>query len=75
VEILGGGKERVSEEKRGGKTGINVIDLLAPYVKACKIGPLRRAGVGKTVTIMSLIHTSPGRHGGLSVRRRRRAHA
>jgi F-type H+-transporting ATPase subunit beta len=49
------------------ETGIKVIDLLAPYVKGGKIGLFGGAGVGKTVTIMELIHNLAKEHGGLSV--------
>ncbi|MBA4495961.1 F0F1 ATP synthase subunit beta [Paenactinomyces guangxiensis] len=49
------------------ETGIKVIDLLAPYAKGGKIGLFGGAGVGKTVTIMELIHNIAQEHGGLSV--------
>ena len=48
-------------------TGIKVIDLLAPYVRGGKIGLFGGAGVGKTVTIMELIHNIATQHGGYSV--------
>jgi F-type H+-transporting ATPase subunit beta len=49
------------------KTGIKVIDLLAPYVKGGKIGLFGGAGVGKTVIIMELINNIAQEHGGYSV--------
>jgi len=49
------------------KTGIKVIDLLAPYVKGGKIGLFGGAGVGKTVIIMELINNIAKFHGGYSV--------
>jgi len=33
------------------KTGIKVVDLMAPYVRGGKIGLFGGAGVGKTVLI------------------------
>lgn len=48
-------------------TGIKVVDLLAPYVRGGKIGLFGGAGVGKTVTIMELIHNIATQHGGYSV--------
>jgi F-type H+/Na+-transporting ATPase subunit beta len=55
-------------------TGIKVIDLLAPYAKGGKIGLFGGAGVGKTVLIQELINNIAKGHGGVGVRRRRRAH-
>ena len=49
------------------KTGIKVIDLLAPYMKGGKIGLFGGAGVGKTVIIMELIRNIASEHGGYSV--------
>jgi len=49
------------------KTGIKVIDLLAPYMKGGKIGLFGGAGVGKTVIIMELIRNIATEHGGYSV--------
>ena len=49
------------------RTGIKVIDLLAPYVKGGKIGLFGGAGVGKTVIIMELIRNIATEHGGYSV--------
>ncbi len=49
------------------ETGIKVIDLIAPYIKGGKIGLFGGAGVGKTVTIMELIHNIAQQHGGVSV--------
>jgi F-type H+-transporting ATPase subunit beta len=48
------------------KTGIKVIDLLAPYRKGGKIGLFGGAGVGKTVLIMELINNVAKKHGGVS---------
>ncbi|MEA3062308.1 MAG: F-type H+/Na+-transporting ATPase subunit beta [Sphingomonadales bacterium] len=48
-------------------TGINVIDLLAPYAKGGKIGLFGGAGVGKTVLIQELINNIAKGHGGTSV--------
>lgn len=49
------------------KTGIKVVDLLAPYSKGGKIGLFGGAGVGKTVLIMELINNVALKHGGYSV--------
>ena len=49
------------------KTGIKVIDLLAPYAKGGKIGLFGGAGVGKTVLIQELIHNIATEHGGYSI--------
>src|SRR5579871_3765246 len=49
------------------KTGIKVVDLLAPYAKGGKIGLFGGAGVGKTVIIMELINNIAKAHGGVSV--------
>ena len=49
------------------KTGIKVVDLLAPYAKGGKIGLFGGAGVGKTVLIMELINNVAKAHGGYSV--------
>ncbi|XP_057181398.1 ATP synthase subunit beta, mitochondrial-like [Triplophysa rosa] len=49
------------------KTGIKVIDLLAPYSKGGKIGLFGGAGVGKTVLIMELINNIAKSYGGYSV--------
>ncbi len=58
------------------ETGIKVIDLIAPYIKGGKVGLFGGAGVGKTVTIMELIHNVANAHSrGLRIRRCRRAHA
>ena len=48
------------------RTGIKVIDLLAPYRKGGKIGLFGGAGVGKTVLIMELINNVAKKHGGVS---------
>ena len=49
------------------ETGIEVVDLLAPYLKGGKIGLFGGAGVGKTVLIQELINNIAKGHGGLSV--------
>lgn len=49
------------------ETGIKVIDLLAPFAKGGKVGLFGGAGVGKTVTIMELIHNIAIEHSGYSV--------
>ncbi len=49
------------------RTGIKVIDLLAPYSKGGKVGLFGGAGVGKTVLIMELINNVAKAHGGYSV--------
>jgi F-type H+-transporting ATPase subunit beta len=48
------------------ETGIKVIDLIAPYIKGGKVGLFGGAGVGKTVTIMELIHNVANAHSGVS---------
>ncbi len=58
-------------EHRGGleifRTGMKVIDLLAPLVKGGKAAMFGGAGVGKTVLIMELIRTTVEQHAGISV--------
>ncbi|KAL9342183.1 hypothetical protein Peur_065508 [Populus x canadensis] len=49
------------------KTGIKVVDLLAPYRRGGKIGLFGGVGVGKTVLIMELINNIAKAHGGVSV--------
>src|SRR5208337_4380705 len=49
------------------ETGIKVIDLICPYSRGGKIGLFGGAGVGKTVTIMELMHNVAKEHGGVSV--------
>ena len=49
------------------QTGINVIDLLAPYAKGGKIGLFGGAGVGKTVLIQELIRNIAAESGGYSI--------
>ena len=49
------------------RTGIKVIDLLAPLVKGGKAAMFGGAGVGKTVLIMELIRTTVEAHAGTSV--------
>src|SRR5881227_2530347 len=59
--------ENQSTELKMFETGINVIDLLEPYLQGGKIGLFGGAGVGKTVVIMELIHNIALKHGGVSV--------
>jgi F-type H+/Na+-transporting ATPase subunit beta len=49
------------------RTGIKVIDLLAPLARGGKAGMFGGAGVGKTVLIMELIRTTVAEHAGISV--------
>ena len=49
------------------RTGIKVIDLLAPLPRGGKAGLFGGAGVGKTVLIMELIRTTVERYAGISV--------
>src|SRR6476660_2999662 len=49
------------------ETGIQVVDLIAPYVRGGKIGLFGGAGVGKTVLIQELIANLAREHGGVSV--------
>lgn len=49
------------------ETGIKVVDLLCPFAKGGKVGLFGGAGVGKTVTIMELIHNIAIEHSGYSV--------
>src|SRR3990167_4688030 len=49
------------------ETGINDIDLLAPYPQGGKVGLFRGAGAGKTVILMELIRNIATEHGGVSV--------
>jgi F-type H+-transporting ATPase subunit beta len=49
------------------ETGVKAIDLLAPLVRGGKAGMFGGAGVGKTVLIMELIHTTVRHHAGVSV--------
>ncbi len=49
------------------RTGIKVIDLLAPLAKGGKAGMFGGAGVGKTVLIMELIRTTVEKYAGISV--------
>src|SRR4030065_137571 len=51
----------------GLERGMEVIDLLCPFVRGGKIGMFGGAGVGKTVIIMELIHNIATEHGGFSV--------
>src|SRR2546423_6988296 len=45
-------------------TGIQVIDLICPFLKGGKVGAFGGAGVGKTVVIMELINNIAKQHGG-----------
>lgn len=49
------------------RTGIKVIDLLAPLGRGGKAGLFGGAGVGKTVLIMELIRTTVEHYAGISV--------
>ncbi len=49
------------------RTGIKVVDLLAPLAKGGKAAMFGGAGVGKTVLIMELIRTTVERYAGISV--------
>lgn len=49
------------------ETGIKVIDLLCPITKGGKVGLFGGAGVGKTVTMMELIHSVASAHSGYAV--------
>jgi F-type H+-transporting ATPase subunit beta len=49
------------------ETGIQVIDLICPFVKGGKIGLFGGAGVGKTVIIQELIRNIAQEHGGYSI--------
>lgn len=60
----------ISQFKRGRSpffTGIKVIDLLAPLARGGKGAMFGGAGVGKTVLIMELIHSTIEKYGGISV--------
>jgi F-type H+/Na+-transporting ATPase subunit beta len=48
-------------------TGIKIIDLLAPLARGGKAAMFGGAGVGKTVLIMELIHTTGEKYSGLSI--------
>ncbi len=58
-------EERASDEIY--ETGIKVIDLLTPMPIGGKAGMFGGAGVGKTVLIMELIHTTLEKHSGVAV--------
>lgn len=49
------------------RTGIKVIDLLAPLARGGKAGMFGGAGVGKTVLIMELIRSTVEKYSGISV--------
>ena len=49
------------------KTGIKVIDILAPLERGGKAGLLGGAGVGKTVLITEMIHNMASQHEGVSL--------
>ena len=59
--------DRLGASREMFRTGIKVIDLLAPLVKGGKAAMFGGAGVGKTVLIMELIRTTVERHSGISV--------
>src|SRR5947208_3797063 len=48
-------------------TGIQVIDLICPFLKGGKVGAFGGAGVGKTVVIMELITNIAKLQGGISM--------
>jgi len=49
------------------RTGIKVIDLLAPHARGGKAAMFGGAGVGKTVLVMELIHAMVASYQGISV--------
>jgi F-type H+/Na+-transporting ATPase subunit beta len=49
------------------RTGIKIIDLLAPLARGGKAGMFGGAGVGKTVLIMELIRSTVEKYSGISV--------
>ncbi|REJ68762.1 MAG: F0F1 ATP synthase subunit beta [Planctomycetota bacterium] len=49
------------------RTGIKLIDVLAPLERGGKAGLFGGAGVGKTVVIMELIHNTVSKHEGVSL--------
>lgn len=49
------------------QTGIKIIDLLAPLARGGKAATFGGAGVGKTVLIMELIHSTVEHYAGISV--------
>ncbi|MBW6417652.1 F0F1 ATP synthase subunit beta [Celeribacter sp. PS-C1] len=49
------------------RTGIKVIDLLAPLAQGGKAAMFGGAGVGKTVLVMELIHAMASEYNGISV--------
>lgn len=59
------------EDQAGGRdlleTGVKVIDLICPFARGGKVGLFGGAGVGKTVTMLELIHNIAREHSGLSV--------
>ena len=60
----------LKKQRPGGElflTGIKIIDLLAPLARGGKAATFGGAGVGKTVLIMELIHTTVERYSGISV--------
>ena len=59
--------DRLGQTLETFRTGIKVIDLLAPLVKGGKAAMFGGAGVGKTVLIMELIRTTVERYSGLAL--------
>ena len=49
------------------RTGLKVVDLLAPLARGGKAGMFGGAGVGKTVLIMELIRSTVEKYSGISV--------
>ncbi len=59
--------DRQEHKREVFRTGIKVIDLLAPLARGGKAGMFGGAGVGKTVLLMELIHAMVERYKGISV--------
>jgi F-type H+-transporting ATPase subunit beta len=59
--------DRLSASLEMFRTGIKVVDLLAPLITGGKAAMFGGAGVGKTVLIMEFIRTTVERHSGISV--------
>ncbi|MBL7155668.1 MAG: F0F1 ATP synthase subunit beta [Candidatus Omnitrophica bacterium] len=61
VERLISGSSKILE------TGIKIVDLLFPLVKASKTGIIGGAGLGKTVLVLEMIHNVITKHKGVCV--------
>src|SRR5207244_13598350 len=59
--------DNLRDKTQVSRTGIQVIDRIAPFVKGGKVGLCGGAGVGKTVVIQELINNVAKAHGGKSV--------